>query len=895
MHSKRALSRVTLCKFMLVLVLLAGTAWAAPLEITLQDAVLSVPLPEKRIDAYARKNNGSLSWQAWGYTDRQGKLVLELKEFEPGQAFVLRARNPFGTGDVYSKDIHELGAFVFAVGNLKLKFVSGIDGKQPLAAKRVYLRQKQSDGSLKWYRSGTTSAAGEVRFHAEGLDQGIICVPKAPSPVDGRWKYGAAITTAGTHTITVGEVLAVKLRDALDENAGLAGKQVIAYQVQPDGKLRGRKRGYTDGQGNLLLDLDGLSQKEGIYRLRVRNPFGTGDIYSKDIHELGAFVFAVGNLKLKFVSGIDGKQPLAAKRVYLRQKPKDEALKWYRYGTTSAAGEVRFHAEGLDQGITYVPKAPSPVDGRWKYGAAITTAGTHTITVGEVLAVKLRDALDENAGLAGKQVIAYQVQPDGKLRRRKHSYTDGQGNLLLDLDGLSQKEGIYRLRVRNPFGTGDIYSKDIQELGAFVFAVGNLKLKFVSGIDGKQPLAAKRVYLRQKPKEGALKWYRYGTTSAAGEVRFHAEWLDQGITYVPQAPSPVDGRWKYGAAITTAGTHTITVGEVLAVKLRDALDENAGLDGKQVIAYQVQPDGKLRWRKRGYTDGQGNLLLDLDGLSQKEGIYRLRVHNPFGTGDVYSKDIHELGAFVFAVGNLKLKFVSGIDGKQPLAAKRVYLRQKPKDEALKWYRYGTTSAAGEVRFHAEGLDQGITYVPKAPSPVDGHWKYGAAITQAGVHTISVGEVLAVKLRDALDENAGLAGKQVTAYQVQPDGKLRRRKHSYTDGQGNLLLDLDGLSQKEGIYRLRVNNPFGTGDAYSTDIKDIGQFVFKVGNLQITLINAVNNQPLSENRIYLKHKLDDGRLKCYRYGYTDPSGAVRFHVPDFDQGRDSGVYVAKARA
>jgi len=158
----------------------------------------------------------------------------------------------------------------------------------------------------------------------------------------------------------------------------------------------------------------------------------------------------------------------------------------------------------------------------------------------------------------------------------------------------------------------------------------------------------------------------------------------------------------------------------------------------------------------------------------------------------------------------------------------------------------------------------------------------------------VGEVLAVKLRDALDESVGLAGKEIIAYQVRADGKLRQRKRSHTDGQGNLLLDLDGLSRDE-IYRLRVRKPFGTGDIYSKDIESVGEFVFKAGNLQLTLINALDRQPVSQYPVYLKRQLDGGVLKSFRYGYTDPAGAVRFHLPDVDQESESGVFLAKAKS
>jgi len=553
MYSTCTRSPVAICKFVIVLVvLLAGTVWAAPLEVSLQDAVLGGPLPETQIDAYALKDNGSLAWRARGYTDHQGRLRLELQGLDSGQVFLLRARNPFGTGDVYSNKIYAPGDFVFAAGNLKLKFVSGIDGRQPLADKRVYLRQKQGDGYLKGYRHGTTNAAGEVRFHAAGLEQGVTYVPRAPSPVDGHWKYGAAISKAGTHIIPVGEVLAVKLRDTLDESAGLAGKEIIAYQVLADGKLRWRKRSYTDGQGNLLLDLDGLGRDE-IYRLRVRNPFGTGDVYSKDIENVGELIFKVGNLQLTLINGLDD-QPVPQYPVYLKRQLDGGVLKSFRYGYTDPAGAVRFHLPDVDQksesGV-YVAKAKSLIDGYWRLSDPYTTNGRHQFVLGEPVTVVLKNALSDTT-LPGKRIDVYELLPDGNLKWRRRGETDDQGQVLFDLDRISTGRP-YVFKARQPFGTGDIYSRAVSTTGTFEFMVGTVAVSLVDA-DNDLALAGKKIYVYEKLPTGALKWAGYGYTGPDGQLHFHLPGQDEGKVYVFKIHNVFDdGRTCYSPLVRDKG------------------------------------------------------------------------------------------------------------------------------------------------------------------------------------------------------------------------------------------------------------------------------------------------------------------------------------------------------
>ncbi|CAB1064977.1 hypothetical protein D1BOALGB6SA_9774 [Olavius sp. associated proteobacterium Delta 1] len=347
-----------------------------------------------------------------------------------------------------------------------------------------------------------------------------------------------------------------------------------------------------------------------------------------------------------------------------------------------------------------------------------------------MLAVKLRDALKESAALANKEITAYQVLPDGKLRWHQRGYTDDQGNLLLDLDELSQGR-IYRLRARNPFGTGDAYSTKINEVGEFVFQVGNLQITLINAVDN-QPLPENRVYLKRKLNDGALKCFRYGYTDPSGVVRFHVQDLDQGPgggVYLAKAKSLIDGYWKLSDPISTSGAHNFVLGEPVTVVLKNALLKSA-IPDKRIDVYELLPDGKLKWRRRGDTDDQGRVLFDLDRISKGQ-PYVFKARQPFGTGDVYSAAVSATGVFEFLVGTVSVSLIDA-DNDLALAGKKVYVYEKLPNGELKWVGYGYSGHDGQLYFHLAGQDESKIYVFKVPNVFDdGRTCYSPLVTDKG--------------------------------------------------------------------------------------------------------------------------------------------------------------------
>lgn len=842
---------------------------AAPLGVTVLDAIGNAPLGALAVDAYERVAGGALQWRRQRKTDANGRAVFDLDGLGAGRVYVLRVK-AFNGMSTDSEDLRAAGELLFKVGTLKVLVVAG-GTNAPMAGTRVDAYEKRADGSRVWAKGGNTDAAGVIRFDLPGLGSGRTYVLRAKSPVDGSTKWSNDLTQPGAMTFTVGSgPLRVTVVDALS-GAAMPSLSVGAYERLADGSTREAAWRTTDATGKASFDLAGLGSGK-VYYL-VCWPFGTGKAVSDDLSAPGDYSFKVGTLEVTVVSGID-RAPLAAANVNASEKKADGTLKWTAGGKTDANGVIRFDLPGLGKGRTYVLDAKSPADGSVKRSDDLTQTGRYTFTVGHApLRVQVVNAM------SGDPVPDLRVTASRKLTAEQLQWvaertTDATGRAVFDLDGLGS--GATFVLSATPYNGGAVYSDELREAGSYLFRVGSVELTVLSPIDNA-PLVGAKVAALGKNADGTWAWVKQGIADAQGLIRFDLPGLSTGRVYVFETKSVSDGGSKRSQEIAAPGQYVFVVGNrPLVATVKNGVSGEP-LSGLTVTASEKLAGGELRWTAQRVTDGAGQAVFDLDGLGAGR-VYVLSAR-PYNGGTAYSDDLTQPGAYLFRVGTLEVHVTSGASG-AALADLKVTALEVLADDTLKWTTSGFTDAAGVIRFDLPGLRDGRRYVLKAASPVDGSSKRSGEITAEGVFSFVVGNApLRVAMIDGLS-GAPLPGMRVVVREIMASGEMTWLREATTDESGQLVLDLDGLGagRRYSLY----SRPYASGSVSSDPIDEPGDVFFRVGTVPVTIIDADNNVPLAGKKIVAYEKKSDGTKSWVADGYADSSGTVPFDLPGVSQ-------------
>ncbi len=123
----------------------------------------------------------------------------------------------------------------------------------------------------------------------------------------------------------------------------------------------------------------------------------------------------------------------------------------------------------------------------------------------------------------------------------------------------------------------------------------------------------------------------------------------------------------------------------------------------------------------------------------------------------------------------------------------------------------------------------------------------------------------VTLKNGLN-NLPLADKQVTAYERNSSGELSWVQRKFTDNNGNVEFDLEGIDNGS-IYVLKAR-PYNTGSVYSKDVTVPGNFDFLVGKVELTMINGATGLPLQDTKVYARRILGNNKTESYKWGASD---------------------------
>ncbi len=710
-HNLLKYRKFTLLPLLLIICLIPLTAYAdSTLNVTLKNGLSNLPLADKQITAYERNSDGKLRWAQRKTTDHDGNAEFNLEGIDSGRVYVLKAK-PYNTGSVYSEDVTESGNFDFLVGMVELTLINGATG-QLLPDTKVYARRILDDGRTKWYKWGTSDSEGIVRFDLAGLGNGTeTYLFKAKSTINGRWRSSDPVTNNGPVTFVVGNTpLNVTLKNGL-HNTPLPNKEVSVYERLQSGKFRCVGRKTTDAEGKAVFDIEGLGSQERIFVLRAK-PYNTGSVYSNDVTAPGNFDFLVGKVELTMINGATG-ELLPDTKVYARRILDDGSTKWYKNGTSDSEGVVRFDLAGLHDDAenstkTYLFKAKSTINGRWRSSDPVTSNGPVTFVVGNTpLNVTLKNGL-HNTPLPNKEVSVYERLQNGKSRCVARKTTDAEGRAVFDIEGLGSQERIFVLRAK-PYNTGSVYSNDVTAPGNFDFLVGKVELTLINGATG-QPLPDTKVYARRILDDGRTKWYKWGTSDSEGITRFDLAGLDSGTeSYLFKAKSTINGRWRSSDPVTNNGPVTFVVGNTpLNVTLKNAIS-GAALPDQKITVYERLTDGRKKWIYSSHTDSNGKAMFDIDGIDDGR-TFVLRA-KPYNAGSVYSDDLTASGDYNFLVGKMPVTLID-IDNNVPIKNKKISAKIKLPNGQIKWAGSGISDNNGTVHFDLDGFSNGFAYVFK---------------------------------------------------------------------------------------------------------------------------------------------------------------------------------------
>jgi uncharacterized protein (DUF1800 family) len=502
------------------------------------------------------------------------------------------------------------------------------------------------------------------------------------------------------------QLLNVTVTDGIS-NTPLANQAIGILSREADGSLKGIRTVNTDANGQLTLDLPGLGT-DSVYVLRTAMKYGSRLAYSSDLNQTGNFAFKAGNVRVKALNGQTG-VVLGEYQVnaYTRMADGTEVYLSNSSTTTDAAGFADFDLPELGSGKSYVFKAQNPFDSSWKTSAVVTQAGLINFVVGnQLLNVTVTDGIS-NTLLANQAVNVFQRQADGSLKGVLTVNTDANGQLTLDLPGLGT-DSVYVLRTQQLFGSGTVFSNDINQTGNMEFKVGNLLVKVIDGAND-QAIVGQDITVMEELIDGSLLWFARVTTDQNGNIPLHLPKLGQGHKYVLKAQTKLDNRWVNSSLIVNTGIFEFIVGnKLLNVQMQNALDANA-LANIEVTAYERLPDQTLRWFQRKTSDAQGRINFDLTGLGSGSS-YVLRT-NPYGT-TIETKDIDKTGPFQLLAGNVAVKLHKAKTG-EVIPGQSLILYEKGPTGNLIWRKSLLTDTAGVVRFDPIGLGDGRLFVVKA--------------------------------------------------------------------------------------------------------------------------------------------------------------------------------------
>jgi large repetitive protein len=308
---------------------------------------------------------------------------------------------------------------------------------------------------------------------------------------------------------------------------------------------------------------------------------------------------------------------------------------------------------------------------------------------------------------------------------------------------------------------------------------------------------------------------------------------------------------------------------------------NARLEGVAVSVKEVLPDGSEAAVVSRTTDANGTIALDLDGLGAgRRYVFKAQPYGMWVSSEIASTP----GWFPFRVGKLQVHVLDGSND-EPYRSREVTLLEKMADGTLQWRSTHRTDTEGFLRLDPPKLGSS-TYVLRAASTVDGRLKDSSGYSQPGSYRFRVGgTAVTIGLIDHVS-NVYLPGVDVSIYELLANGNEVPVLTKATDAAGHVKVDLDGLeSGRRYVLKARPFGAWVTSDA----ITQPGGFGFRVGKLQVQVLNGNSWSPYALRDVTLLERQSDGSLRWSGTFRTDASGQLRLDPPKLG----TNAYVLRA--
>ncbi len=603
------------------------------------------PLAGQKVTIEKLKGDGKYGWFSHATTNTAGLLKIDLPDLPAGAVYRLRAASPVNGAKKYSEPISENGDYQFAVGNTPLS-VTLLDDKtgQPLADQKVTAYQILDDGSKQWRAHQTTDAEGFASFDLEGLGEGQQYLLQIRA-FNSFTYYSDKYSQPGVHTLRLGQVRVEVLDGSVQPFAAMPEVKVTIEQLREDNKFKWFAGATTDADGKLKIDLPGFNDG-AVYRLRAASPVNGANKYSGELTKKGDFQFIVGNTPLNATLLDDASgQPLVEQKVTAYEILEGGDKQWRAHQTTDSQGNVSFDLDGLGAGRNYVLQVRA-FNGFTYYTEKYSEPGTHTLRIGKVRVSVLNGSTEPPSALQETKVTVQRLDAEGKFKWYAGATTDSDGKIKIDLPD-TDNGATYRLAAKSQLTGHHKYSDPIMANGDFTFVVGNpaLNVLLKNATTGTQ-LVGEKVTVYEFLDDGSKKWITRSETDDQGAVVFDLDGISQGRQYRLYV-KPYDAGHVYSSVVQAYGVFDFQVGTV-PVTLFNTASQSVITD-KDIHAYLVQPDGNLKWAKKGTSNAEGLVLFDLEGLGTGE-TYVLKTHNPFGQNKrYYSSVISQQGPYLFEI------------------------------------------------------------------------------------------------------------------------------------------------------------------------------------------------------------------------------------------------------
>jgi len=584
-------------------------------------------LADHKLSIQVEKEPGKYSYYASATTDSSGMLVLDLPDISPEKKYRFYGKTLTTQVTKFSTPITAIGDHRFTLGNkpLTLKLVDGLS-RQSLANLSVDIYRITLDDKYHWYTRKPANALGEVLLDLDPIvdEKGYIARVKHFNtsfrsnilPLNGQSTFAI-----GTSRITVknGNTEALSL---------LADKDITFYALDSSGKKRWYNRIKTNSEGEIRINLDGISSATPI-ELSAKSELASNYYYLKVATE-GEHQFVVGSKPLKVtLTDALSSQPIASTEIGVYQIDENDRFHWKGKATTDQQGKVNFDLVGLQQGENYRLKT-KVFNGSNSYSAIINQAGEFNFAIGSEQITVLNGAEQSTPPLANSSVTFYQVI-DGKKKWFNRITTDENGQIRTDLPSLSS-ETPFILSVKSTINGSTKYSEPLKSSGVNSVVLGNPAVTvLLSNQLSGELYAEQKVTAYRLDSEGKKHWYQRQVTDVNGLAQFDLDGINKGDEFVFSANLFGTGN-AYSDPISLSGDVNFQVG-ALPVTLRER-DSQQVIGGKNVYIYEISDENKLSWRGKGVSNQTGEAIFDVKGLSQGK-RFVFKAHDVFGEKKYY--------------------------------------------------------------------------------------------------------------------------------------------------------------------------------------------------------------------------------------------------------------------